>query len=357
VEKINRHAEQNIAKDIFIAEDIYGKNDRMLLAKAGMLLSDKLKEKLVLHGVTNTRIGKGHERRQLDDSWLISPVAGTQGFKQFQFRYEGILAAVRQQLNTIITGGPVEEELILTAVSSLTRKALTKANVLNYIRYIRQGDDATYSHCLNVALLCSVFGSWLGMPESDISTLIIAGMLHDIGKTKVPPEILYKPGKLTKEEFDEVKNHTIYGYHILEYSNLPRAVKFTALMHHEKHDGKGYPLRISTSSIDKTASIVSICDIFEAMTADRIYRAKMSPFTVIKRFEKGDFGMLDHALLLTFLYQVMETLIGSTVLLDDGRAGRVVMINRQDLSRPLVWCAGGFVNLLTEKHLNISAVF
>ena len=328
-----------------------------MLAKEGTLLCNRLLEKLVLHGITYIKTGDSGRRLQLDDSWLISPVTDSLEFQQFSVQYNGMLSAIQQELNSILAGGPVEESLILAAVSSLTKKALTTSNVLNFIRFIKQGDDATYSHCLNVALLCSIFGTWMGMSKDNLSKLIIAGMLHDIGKTQIMPEILYKPGKLSDIEFAEVKKHTIYGYKVLEGTSLPHAVKLASLLHHEKFDGAGYPFKIAETQLDMITSIVSICDIFEAMTADRVYRARMSPFLVTKQFERGDFGLLNPSYLLIFLMRMVDTFVGRFIRLNDGREGKVLLINKQDISRPLIQCEHEFIDLSVEKHLEISAVY
>ena len=197
-----------------VAEDIHGKTTNLSLVRKGAVLTNRVIGKLLMHGVNYVRMGEGHTRVQLDDSPLTAPVTSTEDFRKFVTKYDGMLSAVRQEILSAMHNGEVEESLILNIVSNIASKSLT-SNVLNFIRFIKKGDDVIYTHSLNVALLCNVVGTWLGLDEEEKSILTIAGMLHDIGKTRVPPEILYKEGKLTNEEFEEIKNilSMVTGYY------------------------------------------------------------------------------------------------------------------------------------------------
>jgi len=160
-----------------------------------------------------------------------------------------------------------ELERIVTAVLCITDKVTTNAQTLNFIRYIKQGDDAIFSHCLNVALLCGLYGLWMNLSKEDISNLILSGVFHDIGKIHISSKILYKPGKLTDIEFKEIKKHTIYGYQLLNKPHIPKAVQMSALMHHEKWDGTGYPLGRSGMTIKYTTEAGNTykCHVLESM--------------------------------------------------------------------------------------------
>jgi len=342
------------AKEV-VAEDVFGKQTNLRLVRAGTVLTNNIIGKLLLHGVNYVRIGDEQTRIQLDDSALIAPVTDTKEFRQFVTNYDGMLTVIRQEVTSAIFEGEVKESLILNIVSKLSDKSLT-SNVLNFIRFIKQGDDAIYTHSLNVALLCNVVGTWLGFDAQEKQILTVAGMLHDIGKTRVPPEILYKEGRLTDKGFDEIKKHPIHGYRILQHSDVPNAVKIAALMHHEKIDGSGYPLQKNINHIDKITAVVSICDIYEAMTADRIYRARESPFTVLEQFHQGRFGFLHAGYSKTFMEQIANSFIGHTVTLSNGDEGRIVFLNPQNLSKPLIQCGDRFVDLSTTKNISITTM-
>lgn len=339
-----------------VTEDVYGKQTKERLIKAGTVLTSQIIERLCRHGVTYVRIGNNQERYELDSSWMADSVENTVEFREFAQEYSRLCDVLKVELDQMITGSPVRTETILNTVESLTKSSRTQSRVLNFIRYIKQGDDATYAHCLSVSVLCSLFGSWLGVSDEDLYILMIAGMLHDVGKTQIPASILYKPGKLTDEEFAIVKQHTVIGYDLLKGRDIPQGAQMAALMHHEKWDGRGYPMKKIGTAIDKVAMTVAICDVYEAMTADRVYRAKISPFSVIRQFEKGDFGELEYYQVLVFLQRIAEAFNGSKVQLTDGREGKVIQVNKNDLSRPLVQCANGFIDLSTDSSVEIATV-
>jgi HD-GYP domain-containing protein (c-di-GMP phosphodiesterase class II) len=138
--------------------------------------------------------------------------------------------------------------------------------------------------------------------------------------------------------------------------HLPESVKLAALMHHEKLDGSGYPYGVKGSEISKYASIVTICDIYDAMISNRCYKEKLSPFHVIKTFEQGFYGYLHTEYLLVFLKNIAQTFLHSKVTLSDGREGVVVFINEKHLSRPIVQCGSEFVDLIEQADLNVSLV-
>ena len=119
-----------------------------------------------------------------------------------------------------------------------------------------------------------------------LDTLTLCGLLHDIGKLKIPDEILNKPGKYTDEEFDLVKRHTKFGYELLKTLNIDPHIKKAALLHHERCDGSGYPLKATQKDLDDFSMVVAIADVYDAMTAARSYRAPLCPFQVIERFEQ-----------------------------------------------------------------------
>ena len=137
---------------------------------------------------------------------------------------------------------------------------------------------------------------------------------------------------------------------------MPHAVKVAALMHHEKIDGSGYPLQRNINHIDKITAVVSICDVYEAMTADRIYRARESPFTVLEQFHQGRFGFLHAGYSKTFMEQIANSFIGHTVTLSNGDQGRIVFLNPQNLSKPLIQCGDRFVDLSTTKNISITTM-
>lgn len=130
----------------------------------------------------------------------------------------------------------------------------------------------TYEHSIRVANICMMFGRRLGLTDEEVKTLKMAGLLHDIGKLKIPKEILDKPSKLTKEEYEKIKMHPRYGVDLLMRNGFNDTEVLNSIMfHHERIDGLGYPYGLDGNNIPKLAQILVVCDCFDAMNSKRPY--------------------------------------------------------------------------------------
>ncbi|MCC3358411.1 HD-GYP domain-containing protein [Bacillus sp. REN16] len=222
---------------------------------------------------------------------------------------------------------------------------------------LQSADDYTYRHNIGVGVIATLIGKWLSLPEDDLAELTIAATLHDIGKTKIPSEILNKPGKLTKAEYEIVKKHTIYGYEILKNTDgISHKISVVALQHHEREDGKGYPFGLKGSKISYYSKIVAVADVFHAMSSNRVYHDATPFYQVIKQMNDDLFGKLDPTILVPFLQQIMNALIGHHVLLTDGQIGRIKYINPYDLLSPLVEVSNTIIDLSVQKTIQIERV-
>lgn len=226
---------------------------------------------------------------------------------------------------------------ILAETMQIMKQDNSTVSVFDMLLNMKNIDDSVYVHCIDVALISNILAKWLHFSEEDQKMATACGLFHDIGKFLLPAGILRKPGKLTPEEFSIIKTHTIEGFHMLNrFENIPLAVKNAALMHHEKCDGSGYPYGLKSNEIDKFAKIVTIADIFDAMTSDRVYRKAMCPFSVIKSFEDDGIQKYEMKYVLTFLENVANSYLNHRVTLTNGMEGDVIFINRDNFSRPVI---------------------
>ena len=225
--------------------------------------------------------------------------------------------------------------------------------LLGQLRYRTSFTQNVLQHSLEVSALCGMMAAELGM---DVKKAKRAGLLHDIGKSKIPNEIIGKPGKLTDSEYEEIKKHPVIGYNLVKNLDIDQRIKNAVLLHHERFDGKGYPLGLTGNEIDDFTSIVSIADVYDAMTANRCYRDGLCPFEVIAMFEKEGLTQFNPKYILTFLDHIANTYINNEVLLSDGSSGKIVLINKK-LTRPTIQLDNGnFVNLESRLDLYVQAI-
>lgn len=253
-------------------------------------------------------------------------------------------------------GGTVNKEELLSKTISLVSPKQTTLDVFDMLHNMRQVNDSTYAHSLNVAIISRIIGKWLHFSNEELDTLTLAGLLHDIGKTKIPDEVLNKDGKLTDEEFQMIRNHPKYGYDILKSQPLNSHIKKAALMHHERCDGSGYPMGLTMEEIDDYALIIAIADVYDAMTTARSYRAPLCPFEVIAEFEKDGLQKYKPKYILTFLENIANAYQNNRVMLSDGTSARIVLLNHRRLSKPLVQLDDGACIDLEKSPLYIKAI-
>lgn len=279
-------------------------------------------------------------------------------FREFKEKYEKKVVFLEHSLNNFITKNiPFNREALLECTMDLFAKHSTTISMFDMLHNSRQITDSTYAHSMNVAIISRMIGMWMDYNNAALETLTLGGMLHDIGKCRIPPEILNKPGKLTEEEYEVVKKHTTYGYEMLKDQNLSMRIKKIVLTHHERCDGNGYPLGLVSGDIDDYANIVAIADVYDAMTADRCYRNGICPFEVISIFEREGLGKYKPQFIMSFLEHIANTYINNDVLLSNGQKAKIVLTNRQHLTRPMVQLDNQeFINLEKRPELYVQSI-
>lgn len=226
--------------------------------------------------------------------------------------------------------------------------------MIGCINLFKLADSYTYTHSINVALLATLIGKWMKFTPQEIDDVMLAGLLHDIGKMRVDKSILNKPDKLTDEEFDEIKKHSIYSYELLQENiEIPMNVKVGILMHHERIDGSGYPYGVYNENINDIAKILSVADTYDAMISERPYQKRRSPFEVMQMMQEGVFGKLDTKILFTFLSNIAQYYIGTYVLLNTGEVAEVVAINPSCIYRPIVRVQSRYIDMSTDLSVQL----
>jgi len=215
-------------------------------------------------------------------------------------------------------------------------------------------DDYTYSHSIHVAFYAMLIGKWTHMPDGEILELIQAGLLHDIGKVKIPKDILNKKCKLTDMEFDIIKQHSYTGYELLKDSNMVSdSVKEAVLTHHERNDGSGYPAALTGINIGKYAKIIAVADVYDAMISNRPYKRGVTPFEAFDMFTSIGTSPFESSIVLAFLQNISSHLIGAKVKLSNGEAGEVVYIPSNNIGKPIIRINSSYIEISPNSNPHI----
>ena len=342
------------------AEDVYA-FDGKLIVPAGIVLTENIILKMDSFDVFSVKIADEQitASAEPEESSLSynQKIRMSPEFKQFKKSYESKIEAFRSSFNDLVTHAEnVDMNESLSQALELLVESGNAVSLMDMLRNMRDYDDSTYAHSINVALICNIFAGWLHFSEDEKKLATACGLFHDLGKLTIPDKIIKKPGKLTEKEFEIVKRHPIEGYKILERLNVNQDIMDAALMHHEKCDGSGYPYGFQSANISRYAKLVTIVDIYDAMTSARVYRQPLNPFDVITEFENYGLQKYDPHFILTFLENVVNSYINQRVRLSNGMEGDVIFINPVHLGRPTVKVGSDFIDLSTRKELDIEAL-
>lgn len=349
----------DVAEGMELAEDIIYANGLLLFPK-NTVLTDKHIVKMNLYQINSVYIKIYNENpntnKKKDENLTPQQQKLKERFIKFSKDYEVQEKKAKEQLIRISEGDSVKITDLFSTSEKLVQDLGTQSDLFSHLCHLKTSDDSTYTHCLNVSMLCNIFARWLHFNNEQVEALTVAGLLHDIGKTKINKSILNKPGKLTLEEFEIVKNHTKIGYAMLQDKDMDEGIKQAVLLHHEKMNGKGYPFGMSWDKVHPYAKIISILDIYDAMTSERSYHGRFSPFKVIKFFEDECYGILDTHYMFIFLEHIAHNYIGSTARLSTGEECEIKFIHKKTPSRPIVQIDNFMINLQQEPSIFIEEI-
>ncbi|MEK4537150.1 HD-GYP domain-containing protein [Peribacillus sp. FSL K6-1552] len=269
--------------------------------------------------------------------------------EQIKNLFEDIRKEEKIQLETV--------EGIKAEIVPIIEEAAKNPDIYYLFEEMQEKNEYTYKHNIGVGIIATYLGTKLGLSKESLSDLTLAAILHDVGKTRIPERLLEKPGKLTATEYDEIKRHTIYGYELLKsIPGIPPSIALTALQHHEREDGQGYPHKLKGSNIYYLLKIVAIADVFHAMSSDRVYHQAMPFYKVIEQMNRDVFGKINPKMLLVFINQLMGTLVGKEVMLTNQQIGTIIMINPYEPLKVLMKTNSGILDLRLEKELQIERI-
>lgn len=316
-----------------LAYDLFDSYGRVLLSSKASL-TDAYIEKLVNMGFPGVYIDdKLSEGIELDT--VITP----------ELRSDG-LACVRR----------CDIDGCKDIAKQIVEQILAKGVLALDLSDLRTFDDYTYAHSVNVAVFACVIGFGLGMEEKDLTNLVLAGLLHDVGKLSIPDEILNKPRRLTAEEYQIMKSHAILSYELIkERLDISAQVKQAVLYHHENVDGSGYPNGVGEEEMNLHAKILHVADVYDALVSKRPYKKPYSPYEASEYLMGGCGIMFDQKVVTAFLRFVPLYPKGTQVRLSDGREAIIYDNTGYHNLRPMLRLLDGtLLDMEAPENLNLT---
>lgn len=329
-----------------IDQSIVDSTSRVLIA-SGTLLDAYLIDALRKLGINGVYIVEGEEEQ--DDSLFSADDSITKEAEQQIEKLtvedrskvhlsESVRKRVSEGVSFLYNNTESEHfEMTTRSITDDLLKAIDKNDAIAVdISTLKVCDEYTFKHSVDVATMSMVVAKKLGMSREDIYNAGVAGLLHDIGKSKIPNEILNKPTRLTDEEFEIMKKHPLYGYEILKKNEgIPESIRLAVLQHHEKTNGKGYPMGVDSFKICPYAKILTVADIYDALVTERPYKMGFSPRDAVEMIMAMT-TEIDMYALRGFLNSVILYSVGSIVTLSNGEKAKVVENIEEAILRPTV---------------------
>lgn len=364
------------AENMVVADDVYTTDDKLVIPE-GTVLTDEIIKSLKEYGIFAIRIKVDEEdgsipleddseeeetkeivetpkrRTQEEQQNYLRQIKESKEFEEFHSAFIDSVDNLKSLFNKVVMHNEeIDSKAILEDVENVVDKGRNGIHILDMLQCMRGYDDVTYVHSVNVAMLSNMIGRTVypDISKEELDILTLSGLLHDIGKMMVPDNIIQKNGRLTLPEYNVVKTHVLFGNNILKgLKNLDPRVAEVAMRHHERCDGTGYPGGYRREQIEPFARIVAIADTYDAMTSDRVYRAALCPFDVIHMFEREGIVKFDVEFLLPFLEKAVQAYLNTEVKLSTNEVGKVIMINHNEYSKPVVQVGNEFYDLSKES--------
>ncbi|UII55971.1 HD-GYP domain-containing protein [Cytobacillus spongiae] len=334
---------KELIQGCIVTEDIFGLTNRPILPKKTIIGKEHL-EILAAFLIKEVSIEKTLVTGELFVPQDIleevdSSLEETRQDEELNFTSKFLMAVrdYKKEFTGWQSGLPVDISKIRSILLPLLESSQENPADIFHLHHLSTKEDYLYQHSLAVGILCGFIAKKLNYNQGDMLQVALAGCLADCGMAKVKTSILTKQSSLTMDEYNEIKYHPTYGYRMIQNIPLLRDVtKVSIFQHHERLDGSGYPLREKGEKIHPFAKIIGVADTFHAMTSERLYRKKQSPFKVLEMMAQEQFGKFDIASIQALASGFINFSIGTRVKLSNGDTAEIMFVDEKSPTRPLV---------------------
>jgi HD-GYP domain-containing protein (c-di-GMP phosphodiesterase class II) len=362
VETVRVHI-QELQEGCILSEDVFSMTNRPIIGQKTVLtkdLIDTLKVFLIEEAVVEKTLVNGlpfipaemledvqnaQETKVNDSVFLDTFLIGVQSYKKEFLAWQ--------------SGLPIDIAKIRNIMIPLIDKMERNPSGIFTLHHLSTNEDYMFQHSVAVGIISAFIGKKLNFNKGEVVQLALGGCLADAGMAKINPVILQKNTPLSSEEFEDIKRHSTLSFKMVQNISLLReSTKIGIFQHHERLDGSGYPFGEQSSKINQTGKVIAVADAFHAMTSQRLYRRKQSPFKVLEMLIQDSFGKYDIQSIQALGSGIMTFSIGSRVKLSDGQNAEILFIEDKSPTRPLVKIegTGEIVHLEKNRQLFIDEV-
>lgn len=326
-----------------LADDIISEYGKILCSK-GSIINQSLIEKFVTWDI---------EKVPIITEITINPIADP-NVQKFINKYNQSVSVVQKAFADIRETQEIPLSTFEDTASSITENISSSSQMIDQLYNLPPCDDYTFRHCVNVSAIAALIATWLKYPPEIVNAVSLAALLHDIGKSQLPPELLRQGSKLSPTEYTAYKNHVTYGMDLARKTpGISRSIISGIGHHHEREDGSGYPKGLTSKDIHPYAKIIAVADLYdEALTINNTETEALSPYQSLEKL-RAQIPSVDAKTSLIFIDKMTDFLSGNIVALTDGRQARVVFTNKEYPSRSIVQFEDNTVLDLSQSELSI----
>ncbi len=340
----------HLRKGMTICRDVYS-GGGVLVVKSGTAVTSYVMELLTRHLVDFVYVDF-----VMDFNKGQNTVSTTEEQKaEFAKSMEIAEHALSNNLKAIVyQNEEIDVPVLLEIVNEVFKKASNDVSLCDMLISMKESQEGLYRHSINVALLGQVLAKWLDFSDDEIECVSIAGLLHDIGVLE------FKDIEFNSEFFRDMwknknhryEKHVLNGYNKIKNKNIDLRIRQAILTHHERIDKSGYPMRVGIENMNRISRVIAIADTYDILTMD-VGEKSMSPLDVMKYLEDLSYSKLDPNMLRVFIDKITNSYIQHEVLLSNGSTGRIIIINKSNIAKPLVETLAGFIDLGVTPGLRI----
>ncbi len=342
----------NLREGSILTEDVLSKTNRPIMSK-NTVLSEHLINILKIFLVKEVNV----EKTLVNGMPYSTPTTGKDSVDDDKLdrTFVGLFLQAKQEFKKEFiswqSGMPINIAKLRSIVLPLIEQTdMNSADIFNLHHYTSKS-EYLYDHPLAVGIISAFIAKKINYSKGEVAQIALAGCLSDCGMAKISPSLLNKSTALTVEEFEEIKKHPTFSYQMVKNSPLLKDTsKLAILHHHERMDGSGYPFGEKASRIHPYAKVLAVADSFHAMTSERIYKPKHSPFKVLETINEDLFGEFDITVLKALSTAIMNYSVGTKIRLSNGQAAEIIFVDEKNPARPLVKLLESKQILALDKH-------